>query len=155
MKFKVGDQVLITAGKDKGKKGTIERVLPRENKVVVTDLNQYVRHVRKMGTTAGQKMILSRPLHTAKIAIINDQGNPDRIGYRFDKDDKKIRIYKKTGQEIVIAAKTTAKATAAAKDKKVVAKKDELSKAVAPKKVADKSDKNIAKKVVKISNKSK
>ena len=80
MKFKVGDQVLVTAGKDKGKKGAIIRVLPGENKVVVENVNIYVKHVKPVGDRAGQRLNYPRPLPTANVAVINDKGQADRIG---------------------------------------------------------------------------
>lgn len=100
MKFRTGDQVLVTAGKDKGKKSTIARVLPKQNKVVVADANLYTRHRKPMMGQAGEKVTLARPLATAKIAILNDKGQPDRIGYRVAKDGSKERIFKKTGKVI-------------------------------------------------------
>ena len=97
MKFKVGDQVIITSGKDKGKKSKITRVLPRSEKVVVEDINVYTKHIRKFAKQAGQKKKIARPIATAKIAILNDKGEPDRIAYQFDKNGQKQRIFKKTG----------------------------------------------------------
>lgn len=102
MKFKLGDQVLITAGKDKGKKGEIVKVLPKKNQVVVEGMNLYTRHQPAMPALGkpGEKITRERPLDTAKIAIINDQGEPDRIGYKINKDGSKVRIFKKTGEVI-------------------------------------------------------
>ncbi|MDO5561810.1 MAG: 50S ribosomal protein L24 [bacterium] len=95
MKFKVNDQVIVTSGKDKGKKSKITRVLPRKNQVVVVGANMYTKHVRKMQGKAGEIVQLERPLATAKIAIINDKGEADRIGYIIE-DGVKKRIFKKT-----------------------------------------------------------
>lgn len=95
MKFKVNDQVIVTSGKDKGKKSKITRVLPRKNQVVVAGANLYTKHVRKMQGRAGEIVHLERPLATAKIAILNEKGEPDRIGYIIE-DGAKKRIFKKT-----------------------------------------------------------
>lgn len=100
MKFKVGDSVLVTAGKDKGKKGAIIKVLPEANKVVVENVNLYVKHMKPMGGQAGQKVQRPRPLPTANVAIVNGDGKADRIGYKVSKDGSKVRIFKKTGKEI-------------------------------------------------------
>lgn len=100
MKFKVGDQVLITAGKDKGKKSVITQVLSKQDQVVVKDINFYTRHVKKYGDKSGEKIRRERALSTAKIVILNDKNQPDRIGYRLIKDGKKERIFKKTGKVI-------------------------------------------------------
>ncbi len=99
MKFKIKDQVIITAGKDKGKKGKIIKVLPQENKVVVAGLNLYTKHIKKRDNKAGEIQHIERPFNLAKIAIINDQGKKDRIGYIFQEGTKK-RIFKKTQQII-------------------------------------------------------
>ncbi len=95
MKFKVNDQVIVTAGKDKGKKSKIIAVLPKSDKVIVEGANLYTRHIRKMQGRAGEIVRKERPLATAKIAIINDKGQPDRIGYIMQDGEKK-RIFKKT-----------------------------------------------------------
>lgn len=95
MKFKVNDQVIVTAGKDKGKKSKITKILPKENKVIVEGANLYTKHVRKMQGRAGEIVHQERPLSTAKIAILNEKGQPDRIGYQI-KDGAKVRIFKKT-----------------------------------------------------------
>lgn len=100
MKFKVGDTVLITAGKDKGKKGVIAQVLPKQNRVVIEDVNMYTRHVRPYAGRSGEKVRKPRPLPVANIAIENDKGQPDRIGYKVAKDGSKERIFKKTGKVI-------------------------------------------------------
>ncbi len=99
MKFKVGDTVKITAGKDKGKTGTITRVLPQDEKVVVEGINTYTKHIQPMMGQPGQRVELERPLPTAKVAILNDNGEVDRIGYT-EEDGEKVRIYKKTGTVI-------------------------------------------------------
>lgn len=75
MKFKVGDQVIVTIGKDKGKKSQIIRVLPCTEKVVVADINLYTKHIKKYGTQTGQKTRIARPISPAKIAILNEKEN--------------------------------------------------------------------------------
>jgi len=100
MKFKVGDKVLVTAGKDKGKKSEIVRVLPSKNLVVVKDANVYAKHIKKIADRAGEKIRRERPMSLAKIAILNDKGQADRIAYRVSKDGRKERIFKKTGKVV-------------------------------------------------------
>ena len=77
----------------------IVRVLPAKDQVVVEGVNMYTRHVRKMMGQPGQVIRRERPLPTAKIAILNDKGEPDRIGYVVE-DGVKKRIFKKTGTVI-------------------------------------------------------
>jgi len=95
MKFKVNDQVIITSGKDKGRKSHITAVLPAKDQVVVEDVNMYTRHIRKMMGRPGEKVRRERPLPTAKVAILNEKGQADRIGFVVE-DGVKKRIYKKT-----------------------------------------------------------
>jgi large subunit ribosomal protein L24 len=100
VKFKVGDKVLVTAGKDKGKKSEITAVLPKEDKVVVTDVNMYTRHIKAYAGKSGEKVRKERAMSTAKIAILNDKGEADRIGYKVAKDGSKERVFKKTGKAV-------------------------------------------------------
>lgn len=109
MKFTIGDQVIVTAGKDKGKKSEIVKVFPKEGTVLVKDINVYAKHVKPYGGRPGEIIRRERPLPTAKIAIINDKGVIDRVGYKVTKDGKKERVYKKTGT--VIATKKETKKT--------------------------------------------
>lgn len=100
MKFKVGDKVLVTGGKDKGQKGQIVKTLPEKNRVIVEGVNFYTKHIKPIGERSGDKVRKERPLPTANIAILNDKGNVDRIGYQVAKDGTKQRIFKKTGQAV-------------------------------------------------------
>lgn len=100
MKFKVGDKVLVTAGKDKGKKSEIIAVLPEKNKVVVKDINLYTKNVKPYAGRSGEQVRRERPLPVANIAILNDKDQPDRIGYKVTKDGKKERVFKKTGKVV-------------------------------------------------------
>ncbi len=106
MKFKVGDKVLVTGGKDKGKQAEVVRVLPGEDRVVVKGVNLYVKHIKPMQGRAGSKASMERPLPTAKVAIINDKGQADRIGYTVAKDGTKTRVFKKTGAVVPEPKKT-------------------------------------------------
>ena len=100
MKFKVGDNVLVTAGKDKGKKSEIIAVDAGNNTVVVKEINMYVKHVKPMNGQAGDKVRKERAMPTAKIAILNDKDQADRIGYTVAKDGTKVRVFKKTGAAV-------------------------------------------------------
>lgn len=100
MKFRVGDNVEVTSGKDNGKHGKITKVFPKEDKVIVAEANMYVKHIKPTQGVAGEKVRRERAMSTAKVAIMNpDTGKVDRIGYKLI-DGKKVRIFKKTGKEI-------------------------------------------------------
>jgi large subunit ribosomal protein L24 len=100
MKFRSGDNVIVTAGKDKGKTGKILKVLPAANKVVVENANIYVKHMKPMNGQEGQRLERPRALPTANVAIINNEGKPDRIGYKVSKSGAKERVFKKTGKAV-------------------------------------------------------
>ena len=101
MRFKIGDEVLVTAGKDKGQRAKIIRVLPKAGKVVVQGVNMYTRHIKPVQGKVGERVRRERPLDPAKIAIWNPTTEKaDRIGYSTKKDGSKVRVFKKTGKEI-------------------------------------------------------
>lgn len=127
MKFLVGDKVKITAGKDKGKTGTISRVFPKKDKVIVEGLNLYTKHRRKTEGRSGERVQLARPLPTAKIAIINDKDQVDRIGYKAGENGQKVRIFKKTGQ-VIGSSQPAAKTKKDSKQSEKSSKKSKSSK---------------------------
>lgn len=100
MKLKVGDQVLVTTGKDKGKKGLIKRVYPQTRKIVVEGINQVVKHRKPMMGKSGERIIGEQPIDVSKVTIINRSGEVDRVGFTMMKDGTKVRIFKKTGELI-------------------------------------------------------
>lgn len=106
MKFKIGDKALVTSGKDKGKKSEIIAVFPARDEVLVKDINLYVKHIKPMMDRKGEKVRRERAMSVAKVAILNDKDQADRIAYQATADGKKERIFKKTGQ--VIEAKKVA-----------------------------------------------
>jgi large subunit ribosomal protein L24 len=109
MKFKVGDQVRVTAGKDKGKTGLISRVVVRTDRVVVTGMNTFTKHVKPTMGRAGERVVLERPLPTASIAIINEKGEVDRIKMSVAKDGSKTRLFAKTGAVVPTPKQEVAK----------------------------------------------
>jgi large subunit ribosomal protein L24 len=100
MKFRVGDNVIVTGGKDKGKTGKVIRVIPEVEKVVVENVNIYVKHLKPMNGQEGQRLERPRPLPTANVAIVNNEGKADRIGFKLSKNGTKERIFKKTGKTV-------------------------------------------------------
>ena len=96
MKFKVGDTVKITLGKDRGKTGKIEKVLVKNQSVIVTGLNLYKKHLKARGEgKPGSLVDLPRPLALSKISLICPKCHSvTRIGYQGE-GKKKLRICKK------------------------------------------------------------
>ena len=102
MKFKIGDNVKITAGKDKGRDGKIERVFPKTLLVVVPGVNLYKKHVKGFQGQKGGIYDIPRPLSLGKIALICPKCKKvTRIGFST-KGEKKARICKKCNKEIDI-----------------------------------------------------
>lgn len=101
MKLHTGDQVIITAGKDKGQRGTIEKVYPQKDRVVVADKNKYKKFRKKFGDQAGGVIEFSRPLPTANVALLCPKcGKQTRISYLVDKRGEKTRVCAKCKSEI-------------------------------------------------------
>ena len=101
-KIKKDDNVLIMAGKDKGKKGKVHSVLPDRNRVVVSGVNILKRHTKPRGT-ARQAGIIEReaPLDISNVALVCTKCNqPTRVGFRFLPDGTKIRVCKSCGEAI-------------------------------------------------------
>jgi large subunit ribosomal protein L24 len=99
-KIKKGDDVMVVAGKDKGKRGSVLRVVDSEH-VVVEGANKMKKHQRPnpvRGLTGG---IIERemPLHVSNVAIFNPQTRkPDRVGFRVLEDGRKVRFFKSNGE---------------------------------------------------------
>lgn len=71
-KFKKGDVVLVTAGKDKGKTGEIMQIFPKKDSVIVKGANLYKKHVKPTANTEGGIVSRERPLSTGKISHVQD-----------------------------------------------------------------------------------
>ena len=101
MKLKTGDNVIIMAGKDKGKKGKILRVLPAKNKVVVEGLNMTKKHVRPRKTGEKGTMVnTAMPMSASNVMIADPKtGKATRLGKK-KVGDKFVRIARKSGQEV-------------------------------------------------------
>ena len=102
MKIKKGDTVRILAGKDRGREGEVTRALPSEGKVIVEGVNIAKRHQKPTSATMQGGIIdKAMPLHVSNVAIISpSDGEPTRVGYRFDADGVKIRICRRTGVDL-------------------------------------------------------
>lgn len=100
MKLKIGDTVKLTAGKDKGREGKIEKTIPSKNAVIVPGVNLYKKHVKGSQGQKGGIYDIPRPLNMAKVALICPLcKKPTRVGIRIVKNEK-VRICKKCKKEI-------------------------------------------------------
>ena len=102
MNFKVGDEVVVIAGVDKGKKGTIIKTMKKENKVVVEGVNVRKKHQKPTGQETGGIIDITAPIHASNVMIIDPKTKKGtRIGHTTDpKTNKKIRIAKKSNEKI-------------------------------------------------------
>lgn len=101
MKIKKGDQVEIIAGKDKGKRGKVERVLLSEGKVVVEGLNTRKKHVRpSRDGESGQRIEMAFPIDVSNVMLVCPHTDkPTRVSYVI-KGDQKVRVSKRANKEI-------------------------------------------------------
>lgn len=98
-KLKKGDRVVVLTGKDKGKKGEITQVMPKDNKAVVEGVNIAIRHTRQSQTSQGGRLPKAMPIDLSNLALMDSSGKATRVGFRFE-DGKKVRFAKTTGETI-------------------------------------------------------
>jgi len=100
-KIKRGDRVIVLAGKDKGRQGQVIKVLPKENRLVVSGVNMVKRHTRPtQADPQGGIKNKEAALHISNVAFVDPKsGEPTRIGFRVE-DGKKVRVAKKSGEVI-------------------------------------------------------
>jgi len=101
MKIRSGDRVVVLAGKDKGKEGTVKRAIPKADKVVVEGINVAKRH-RKPTKAMDQGGIvdLEMPIHISNVALLDPDGKATRVGFRVEADGTKVRVSKRTGVDL-------------------------------------------------------
>ena len=101
MNFKVGDKVVVIAGSSKGKEGKITKVLRSENKVIVEGCNIVKKHNKGNAQQTGGILEVEAPIHASNVMIVDPKTKkPTRIGHTIDKNNKKIRVAKKSGEKI-------------------------------------------------------
>ena len=99
-KIKKGDQVVVTTGRDKGRRGEVIEVRRTENRVLVQGCNIVKRHTRATQTNPGGIVNKEAPLHISNVSLIDpDSGKATRVGYEV-KDGKKIRIARRSGKAL-------------------------------------------------------
>ncbi|MGJ8546401.1 MAG: 50S ribosomal protein L24 [Sulfitobacter sp.] len=98
-KLKKGDTVILLAGKDKGKEGTISSVDPKSGKAVVEGINISIRATRQTQTSQGGRIPKAMPVDLSNLAYKDANGKPTRVGFKVE-GDKKVRFAKTTGDVI-------------------------------------------------------
>ena len=99
-KIKKGDNVVLLTGKDKGQKGSVLKVLPKENRVLVEGVNLVKRHTKAtQQDPQGGIKTKEATVHISNVALVDKNGKPTRVGFKVD-GDKKVRVAKTTGEVI-------------------------------------------------------
>jgi large subunit ribosomal protein L24 len=99
-KIRTGDQVIVIAGRDKGKRGAVLRVLP-DDRVVVEGVNIVKRHTRPnpQRNITGGIIDKEAPIHRSNVALYNaTSGKGERVGFRTLEDGRKVRYFKQSGE---------------------------------------------------------
>ena len=98
-KLKKGDKVIVLAGKDKGQKGEIVSVAPKDNKAGVEGVNMAIRHTKQSQTTQGGRIPKAMPIDLSNLSLIDSKGKATRVGFRME-GEAKVRYAKTTGETI-------------------------------------------------------
>ena len=98
-KLKKGDKVVVLAGKDKGKEGTILSVNPSAGKAVVDGVNMAIRHTKQSQQAQGGRIPQAMPIQLSNLAFLDKNGKATRVGFKVE-GDKKVRVAKSTGDVI-------------------------------------------------------
>lgn len=101
LKIKTGDEVIIITGKNKGKKGKVLKIYPKENKAIVAGVNMVKKHTKASQLNEGGIIQKEMPIHVSNIAHVDPKsGSATKVGFKFLKDGSKVRIAKKSGEVI-------------------------------------------------------
>ena len=100
-KIKKGDQVIVLAGRDKGKRGEVYQVMPKEARALVRGVNMVRRHQRQTAAEQGGIISKEAPVHLSNLALEDPKdGKPTRIGFKVLEDGRKVRFSKRSGEII-------------------------------------------------------
>ena len=100
-KVKKGDEVIVITGKEKGKKGTITKVITDEARVIVGGVNMVKRHTKPSRTSPGGIVEKEASLHVSNVQLVDPKtGKGTRVGYKTTDDGRKQRVAKRSGEVI-------------------------------------------------------
>ena len=106
MKIKKGDHVVVTAGKDRGREGTVILTYPDRQKVLVQGVNMIRKNTKvdyqgRRGAKEGGIVTQEAPIHVSNVQLVDpDSKKAARVGYRRDDDNKKVRVSRASGKDI-------------------------------------------------------
>ena len=100
-KIRKGDRVIVTAGRDKGKRGEVRQVIPEDGRAIVAGVNLVRRHTRQTAQTEGGIISKESTIHLSNLAILDPKtGKPTRVGFKMLDDGRKVRVAKSSGDLI-------------------------------------------------------
>jgi len=100
-RIRKGDNVVVIAGRDRGKTGEVLQVLPKENRAVVRGVNLVRRHQRQTPNAQGGIITKEMSIHISNISLVDGtSGKPTRVGFRMTDDGRKVRFAKRSGDQI-------------------------------------------------------
>jgi large subunit ribosomal protein L24 len=106
MKIKKGDHVIVTAGKDRGREGTVILVYPDKQRVLVHGVNMIKKNTKvdyqgRRGAKEGGIVHQEAPIHVSNVQLVDPESKkPTRAGYRRDDENKKVRVSRASGKDI-------------------------------------------------------
>jgi large subunit ribosomal protein L24 len=101
LKIKKGDNVVVTTGRDKGKSGTVLRVLPKESRVLVQGVNVVKRHTRPSAGQQGGIVEKESSIHLSNVALVDPKtSKPTRVGFKTVEGGRKVRVARGSGEVI-------------------------------------------------------
>ena len=105
-KIKKGDRVIVLSGRDKGKKGEVFQVMPKDGRALVRGVNLVKRHQRQSPQQEGGIISKEAPIHLSNLALEDPKdGKPTRVGFAILADGRKVRVAKRSGEHIPEAKK--------------------------------------------------
>ena len=99
-KIRKGDKVVVLAGKDKGKTGSVLQVMPTETRALVQGLNLVRRHTKQTAAQDAGIYTKEASIHLSNLALVDAAGKPTRVGFKTQDDGKKVRVARTTGDLI-------------------------------------------------------
>jgi large subunit ribosomal protein L24 len=100
-KIKKGDRVIVTTGRDKGKRGEVRQVMRTEGRAIVAGVNLVRRHTRQTAQTEGGIITKESTIHLSNLAILDPKtGKPTRVGFKILDDGRKVRVARGSGDLI-------------------------------------------------------
>lgn len=101
LKIKKNDNVVVLAGRDKGKSGVVMSIMPRENRAVVQGVNMVRKHQKQTASQEAGIVAREASIHVSNLALEDPKdGKPTRVGYKTLEDGRKVRFAKRSGETI-------------------------------------------------------